>query len=87
MDSLSKVVDKGTDWLTKSVGREIGYFFIYERSIKSLDKECERLENIRSGVQQGAEASRRNSRNLAPSVQAWLTSVDTTTADVATILQ
>ncbi|KAK6778235.1 hypothetical protein RDI58_024953 [Solanum bulbocastanum] len=87
MDFLCKVVDKVGDWLIDSVVREIGYLFTYESNITSLNNEFETLEDIRSGVQLGAEAARRNSRELAPTIQRWSAHVDTTTSDVATILR
>ncbi|KAH0732928.1 hypothetical protein KY290_000630 [Solanum tuberosum] len=87
MDFLSKIVEKCSELLINKVLQEIGYLICYKRNIKSLDKESVKLENIRSGVQQGAEAARRNLQVIAPSVEAWLTSVDTTTVDVATTLQ
>ncbi|KAH0729512.1 hypothetical protein KY289_000700 [Solanum tuberosum] len=87
MDCLSKIVEKCSELLINKVLQEIGYFIFYKRNIKSLDKESIKLENIRSGVQQGVEAARRNLQVIAPSVEAWLTSVDTTTVDVATTLR
>ncbi|XP_059296422.1 probable disease resistance protein At4g27220 [Lycium ferocissimum] len=87
MDFLSKVVDKVTDWLIDSVVREIGYFFTYERNIRTLDNESAKLENIRSEVQLRAEADRRSLREISSIMEDWLNSVNTTTADVASILR
>ncbi|XP_049369393.1 disease resistance protein At4g27190-like [Solanum verrucosum] len=66
---------------------KVGFLIYYKRNIKSLDKESDKLENIKSGVQQRVEAAQRNLQVIAPSVEAWLTSVDTTIADVATTLR
>ncbi|KAK4346050.1 hypothetical protein RND71_036226 [Anisodus tanguticus] len=52
-------------------------------NIRTLDNEFERLENIRSGVQLRAEADRRNLHNISDNMEAWLTSVVTITAHVA----
>ncbi|PHU06005.1 hypothetical protein BC332_26827 [Capsicum chinense] len=68
------------------VVRQIGYLFYYRRNIRSLDEESNKLENIRSGVNQRVEAARRNLQVISPNVEAWLTSVDTTTADVAVVM-
>ncbi|KAG5583579.1 hypothetical protein H5410_054206 [Solanum commersonii] len=87
MDFLSKIVEKCSELLINKVVKEIGYLIYYKRSIKSLDEESDKLEKIRSGVQQGAEAAQRNLQVIAPSVEAWLTIVDTTTVDVATTLR
>ncbi|KAJ8574453.1 hypothetical protein K7X08_026258 [Anisodus acutangulus] len=48
----------------------IGYSFYYKRNIRSPDKEFERLENIRNGVQRGVEAARRNLHVISPNVEA-----------------
>ncbi|KAK4366329.1 hypothetical protein RND71_014209 [Anisodus tanguticus] len=56
-------------------------------NIKSLDKESDKLENIRIGVQQVAEAARRNLQVISPNVESWLTSVNTTTADVEGVMR
>ncbi|PHT37293.1 hypothetical protein CQW23_24993 [Capsicum baccatum] len=57
------------------------------RNIRSLDEESNKLENIRSGVHQRAEAARRNLQNISANVETWLTSVDTATADVADVMK
>lgn len=87
MEILSMFVGKVTDCLMQPVARGIGYFFYYKSNIKSLDNESQKLENIRSGVQQRAEAARRNLQVISPNVEAWLTSVNTTTADVEAVMQ
>lgn len=60
MDILSNAVGKFIDCLIEPVVQEIGYQFNYKRNITSLDKESDKLENIRIGVQQGVKAARRN---------------------------
>ncbi|KAF3673170.1 putative disease resistance protein-like isoform X2 [Capsicum annuum] len=87
MEFLTIVVDKSTDCLIHPVVRWFGYLFYYKRNINSLEKESERLENVRNGVQLREEAAQRNLHKLAPNIQAWLTSVDTTTADVKGVMQ
>ncbi|KAF3673167.1 putative disease resistance protein-like isoform X2 [Capsicum annuum] len=87
MEFLTIVVEKSIDCLIHPVARGFGYLFYYKRNIKSLEKESERLENVRNGVQLRAEAAQRNLHKLAPNIQAWLTSVDTTTADVKGVMQ
>ncbi|WMV52828.1 hypothetical protein MTR67_046213 [Solanum verrucosum] len=83
MDFLSKVVEKFSNFMINNVG----YLIYYNRNIKFLDKESDKLDIIRNEVQQEAEAARRNIQVISPSVEACLTSGDTTTADVATTLR
>ncbi|PHT37368.1 hypothetical protein CQW23_25068 [Capsicum baccatum] len=60
---------------------------MHRHNIRSLDEESNKLKNIRSGVHQKAEAAWRNLQVISPNVEAWLTSVDTTTADVAVVMR
>ncbi|XP_015169915.1 LOW QUALITY PROTEIN: disease resistance protein RPS2-like [Solanum tuberosum] len=87
MEILSIFVDKVTDCLIQPVARGIGYFVYYKRNIRSMENESEKLENIRIGVHQRAEANRRNSQVISPNVEAWFTSVGTITADVAAVMR
>ncbi|XP_027769088.1 probable disease resistance protein At1g61180 [Solanum pennellii] len=85
MEFLSVFVDKVTDCLIKPVTRGIGYFVYYKRNITCMENESEKLENIRIGVDQRAEANRRNLQVISPNVEAWFTSVATITAEVADV--
>ncbi|KAM3288750.1 hypothetical protein P3S67_022180 [Capsicum chacoense] len=87
MEFLTIVVEKSINCLIHPVARGFGYLFYYKRNIKSLEKESERLENVRNGVQLRAKAAQRNLHKLAPNIQDWLTSVDTTTADVKGVMK
>ncbi|KAM3288781.1 disease resistance protein SUMM2-like [Capsicum chacoense] len=87
MEFVAIFVDKVEKYLILPVGRQVGYLFCYRRNIRSLDEESNKLENIRSGVHQRAEAARRNLQNISANVEAWLTSVDTATADVADVMK
>ncbi|XP_004252495.2 disease resistance protein UNI-like [Solanum lycopersicum] len=79
------LVDKVTGCLIKPVARWIGYFVYYKRNITCMENESEKLENIRIGVDQRAEANRRNLQVISPNVEAWFTSVATITAEVADV--
>ncbi|XP_015163107.1 probable disease resistance protein At4g27220 isoform X2 [Solanum tuberosum] len=87
MEFLSIFVDRVTDCLIQPVERGIGYLFYYKSNIKSMEDESKKLEDIRIGVHQRAEADRRNLQVISPNVEAWFTSVDTTTSDVAAVMQ
>ncbi|PHT27497.1 hypothetical protein CQW23_32901 [Capsicum baccatum] len=69
------------------VAQQIGYLFYYRRNIRSLENAFGKLEGIRSGVQQRKDAEWRNLQVMPPHVEEWLTSVDTTTADVEVLLR
>ncbi|KAM3288737.1 hypothetical protein P3S67_022167 [Capsicum chacoense] len=86
MEFLSTIVDKVAEYLILPVARQIGYLFSYSCNIRSLENESEKLENIRSGVQQRKDAEWRNLQVMPPHVEEWLTSVDETIADVAVLL-
>ncbi|PHT37352.1 hypothetical protein CQW23_25052 [Capsicum baccatum] len=87
MEFVAIFADKVEKYLILPVARQVGYLFCYGRNIRSLDEESNKLENIRSGVHQRAEAARRNLQNISANVEAWLTSVDTATADVADVMK
>ncbi|KAF3673198.1 putative disease resistance protein-like isoform X2 [Capsicum annuum] len=87
MEIIAIFVDKVAEYLILPVARQVGYLFCYRRNIRSLDEESNKLENIRSGVHQRAEAAQRNLQNISANVEAWLTSVDTATADVADVMK
>uniref|UniRef100_M1BXR2 Cc-nbs-lrr resistance protein n=1 Tax=Solanum tuberosum TaxID=4113 RepID=M1BXR2_SOLTU len=57
------------------LAKRIGYFFYYNSNITSLDNESHKLDNITSGLQQRAEAARRNLQVISQDVEAWLNSV------------
>ncbi|PHT37360.1 hypothetical protein CQW23_25060 [Capsicum baccatum] len=82
MEIVTAILSPVAEHLILPVARQIGYLFCYRRNIRSLEEESNKLEGIRSGVQQRAEAARRNLQVISPHVEDWLTSIDTTTADV-----
>ncbi|KAH0773216.1 hypothetical protein KY290_010353 [Solanum tuberosum] len=87
MEILSIFVKEITDCLIQPVARGIGYFCYYKSNITSMENESKKLEDIRIGVHQRAEANRRNLQVISPNVEAWFTSVDTITADVAVVMR
>ncbi|PHT71552.1 hypothetical protein T459_26656 [Capsicum annuum] len=87
MEILSTILSPVAEHLILQVARQIGYLFYYRHNVRSLDEESNKLKNTRSGVHQKAEAARRNLQVISPNVEAWLTSVDTTTADVAVVMR
>ncbi|WMV26590.1 hypothetical protein MTR67_019975 [Solanum verrucosum] len=53
-----------------------------------MENESKKLEDIRIGVHQRAEANQRNLQvMISLNVEAWFTSVSTTTADVAAVMR
>ncbi|WMV57623.1 hypothetical protein MTR67_051008 [Solanum verrucosum] len=87
MEILSIFVKEVTDCLIQPIARGIGYFCYYKSNITSMENESKKLEDIRIGVHQRAEANRRNLQAISPNVEAWFTSVDTITADVAAVMR
>ncbi|XP_049364180.1 probable disease resistance protein At4g27220 [Solanum verrucosum] len=87
MEFLSIFVEKVTDCLMQPVARGIGYLVYYKSNIRCMDKECEKLNNIKSEVQEREEVARRNLQRISHNGEAWLTSVDTTTEHVEVVRQ
>ncbi|KAK4721764.1 hypothetical protein R3W88_011997 [Solanum pinnatisectum] len=71
MEFLSVFVKMITDCLIQPIAQGIGYFYYYKNNITSLDEESQKLENIRHGVEERAEAARRNLQVISPNVEAW----------------
>ncbi|PHT96833.1 hypothetical protein BC332_34241 [Capsicum chinense] len=86
MEIVTAILSPVTEHFILPVARQIGYLFYYRRNIRSLENAFEKLEGIRSGVQQRKEAARRNEECLPPHVEDWLTSVNDTTAEVEVVL-
>ncbi|XP_049386861.1 probable disease resistance protein At4g27220, partial [Solanum stenotomum] len=87
MEFLSIFVEKVTGCLMQPVVRGIGYLFYYKNNVRSMNKESEKLKNIKSEVQERAEVARRNLKRISRNGEAWLTSVDTTTEHVEAVRQ
>ncbi|XP_049405117.1 probable disease resistance protein At4g14610 [Solanum stenotomum] len=86
MEFLSILMGKVTACMIQPVAGGIGYFYYYERNITSMQNESEKQKNIRSEVQRRSEDARRNLQDISPNGKAWLTCVDTTTADVERVM-
>ncbi|KAH0723977.1 hypothetical protein KY285_005855 [Solanum tuberosum] len=87
MEFLSIFVEKVTGCLMQPVVRGIGYLYYYKSNIRCMDKESEKLKNIKTEVQERAEVARRNLQRISRNGEAWLTSVDTTTEHVEAVRQ
>ncbi|KAG5583574.1 hypothetical protein H5410_054201 [Solanum commersonii] len=69
------------------VVRGIGYLYHYKSNIRCMDKESEKLKNIKGEVEERVEVARRNLKLISRNGEAWLTSVDTTTEHVEAVRQ
>ncbi|XP_049400077.1 disease resistance protein RPS5-like [Solanum stenotomum] len=87
MEFLSIFVEKVTGCLIQPVARGIGYLYYYKSNIRRMDKESEKLKNIKSEVEERVKDARRNLLDISANGKAWLRNVDTTTADVAAVMQ
>ncbi|KAH0724998.1 hypothetical protein KY284_000863 [Solanum tuberosum] len=54
------------------VARGIGYLVYYKSNMRCMDKESEKLKNIKSEVQRRAEDARRNLKHISANGEAWL---------------
>ncbi|XP_049389428.1 probable disease resistance protein At1g61310 [Solanum stenotomum] len=82
MEFLSIFVEKVTGCLMQPIVRGIGYLYYYKSNIRCMDKESEKLKNIKSEVQERAKVARRDLKRISCNGEAWLSSVDTTTEHV-----
>ncbi|PHT43441.1 hypothetical protein CQW23_17466 [Capsicum baccatum] len=86
MEIVTAILSPIAEHLILPVAQHIGHLFYYRRNIRSPENASEELEGIRSGVQLRKDAEWRNSRVVSLNVEAWLTSVGETTAEVAVLL-
>ncbi|KAI7999043.1 Disease resistance protein SUMM2 [Camellia lanceoleosa] len=64
------------EYLVAPVGRQFGYLFSYERNIKNLEKQVQKLEDKRFGVQKSVEEAETKRETIAPDVVRWLKTVN-----------
>ncbi|XP_028097965.1 disease resistance protein At4g27190-like isoform X2 [Camellia sinensis] len=64
------------EYLVAPVGRQFGYLIFYDRNIKNLEKQAQKLEDKRFGVQKSVEEAEAKRETIAPDVQRWLTTVN-----------
>ncbi|KAH0721012.1 hypothetical protein KY290_006295 [Solanum tuberosum] len=86
MEFISTFVGKVTGYLVKPVERGIEYIYYYKSNITSMENESVKLKNTRSEVQDKAEVARRNLQHISLNGEVWLTSVDTTIAQVEDVM-
>ncbi|KAI7987383.1 Disease resistance protein [Camellia lanceoleosa] len=70
------VVMKIGEYLVAPVGRQFGYLIFYDRNIKNLEKQAQKLEDKRFGVQKSVEEAETKGETIAPDVERWLTTVN-----------
>ncbi|KAF5937737.1 hypothetical protein HYC85_025243 [Camellia sinensis] len=70
------VVMKIGKYLVAPVGRQFGYLIFYDRNIKNLEKQVQRLEDKRFGVQKSVEEAEAKRETIAPGVERWLKTVN-----------
>ncbi|KAH0780325.1 hypothetical protein KY290_006752 [Solanum tuberosum] len=84
---IQQVAEKVIDCLIQPVARGIRYFYYYKSNIASMENESEKLNNTISEVHDRAGDAQRNLQRISRNGEAWLTSVNTITADVAVVRQ
>ncbi|CAL5423038.1 unnamed protein product [Camellia sinensis] len=70
------VVMKIGEYLVAPVGRQFGYLIFYDRNIKNLEKQVQKLEDKRFRVQKSVEEAETKRETIAPDVQRWLKTVN-----------
>ncbi|GMP86385.1 hypothetical protein CsSME_00039178 [Camellia sinensis var. sinensis] len=70
------VVMKIGEYLVAPVGRQFGYLIFYEANIKNLEKQVQKLEDKRFGVQKSVEEAETKRETIAPDVERWLKTVN-----------
>ncbi|CAL5423036.1 unnamed protein product [Camellia sinensis] len=69
------VVMKIGEYLVAPVGRQFGYLIFYDRNIKNLEKQVQKLEDKRSDIQAEVDAAKSQSESIKTTVERWLTQV------------
>ncbi|CAL5423033.1 unnamed protein product [Camellia sinensis] len=70
------IVMKIGEYLVAPVGCQFGYLFSCERNIKNLEKQVQKLEDKRFGVQKSVEEAETKTETIAPDVERWLKTVN-----------
>ncbi|KAL7169325.1 hypothetical protein ACSBR2_034385 [Camellia fascicularis] len=70
------VVMKIGEYLVAPAGRQFGYLIFYERNIKNLEKQVQKLEDIRSDILGEVDAAKSRSDSIKTTVERWLTQAD-----------
>ncbi|XP_028085380.1 disease resistance protein At4g27190-like isoform X1 [Camellia sinensis] len=70
------VVMKIGEYLVAPVGRQFCYLIFYDRNIKNLEKQVQKLEDKRFGVQKSVDEAEAKRETIAPGVERWLKTVN-----------
>ncbi|XP_028066670.1 probable disease resistance protein At1g61310 [Camellia sinensis] len=76
VDIVLPIVMKIGKHLVAPVGRQFGYLIFYDRTIKNLEKQVQKLEDKRFGVQKSVEEAEAKRETIAPGVERWLKTVN-----------
>ncbi|KAF5937735.1 hypothetical protein HYC85_025241 [Camellia sinensis] len=70
------IVKKIGEYLAATVGRQFGYLIFYDRDIKNLEEQVQKLEDKRFRVQKSVKEAETKRETIAPDVERWLTLVN-----------
>ncbi|KAL7257845.1 hypothetical protein ACSBR1_004039 [Camellia fascicularis] len=70
------IVMKVGEYLVAPVGHQFGYLILYQRNIKDLEKQVQKLKDKRFGVQKSVEEAETKRETIAPDVEWWLKTVN-----------
>ncbi|KAL7194723.1 hypothetical protein ACSBR1_035042 [Camellia fascicularis] len=87
VDIVLPIVMKIGKYLVAPVGRQFGYLIFYDRTIKNLEKQVQKLEDKRFGVQKSVEEAEAKRETIAPGVERWLKTVNDLNEEAKKFLQ
>ncbi|KAA8524709.1 hypothetical protein F0562_011132 [Nyssa sinensis] len=71
--AVGKIVEQITEWLMRSMGRQIGYLVHYKENIQKLDEEIKELGENRGRLQRKVDEARNRGEIVEDNVYQWLT--------------
>ncbi|KAA8524619.1 hypothetical protein F0562_011042 [Nyssa sinensis] len=71
--AVGKIVEQITEWLMRSMGRQIGYLVHYKENIQKLDEEIKELGENRGTLQRKVDEATDRGEIVEDNVSQWLT--------------
>ncbi|KAA8517184.1 hypothetical protein F0562_017477 [Nyssa sinensis] len=71
--AVGKIVEQITEWLMRSMGRQIGYLVHYKENIQKLDEEIKELGENRGRLQRKVDEATNRGEIVEDNVNQWLT--------------
>ncbi|KAA8524651.1 hypothetical protein F0562_011074 [Nyssa sinensis] len=84
--AVGKIVEQITEWLMRSMGRQIGYLVHYKENIEKLEEEIGKLDGEQGRVRVWVNEEETNGKIIEDDVWSWLTKVNGMKEDIGKFL-